>query len=572
MKDNYENSNSSGGLITKRRFTDILFAIIFICFLVLLAVISIWGYSKGDLDNIAQPYDGDKEKCGVGERKDFRYVFIDKSVLIPDTSPSFSDLVDKTICVKKCPSSTDETVDCFPLKSNLTNCNQLKVYKTYGLFGRICIPSAEDLSGLILNNIDLSYGEEAVEEIQNAWPIFIITFFVTIIVCIIFYLLLQTCAGVILWLTIIGTIFGLLGFGVFSWLKRNELIDKNENDSADKFKIIAICCWVASGIFALFALCLCSQINLAIRMIKSSAEFVRSRLSVFLVPIIQCLVVLVFFVWWLFTFLHVYSVGTVEYNNNIFGKIIWEDQTKAFVGIMVFGYFWCVSFCLSTTIFVIAAMAASYYFDPKRQGVNILRAFCWAHTYHLGSLAFGSFIIALIWFIQLILNYIYNKAKRVTKASFAFSCIMCFVSCFERYVRFVNKHAYIEVVIRNKNFCSAVWKTIGLLTGNFLRFGVLAGLVGFFLIMGSIFITIIVTLIGYYILNGLADLNNDSYSTVGPLIVIALIAFVISILFNYIFSVSADTMMHCLIFEEENNGNVKGNCPSELKAFNQEKK
>lgn len=40
----------------------------------------------------------------------------------------------------------------------------------------------------------------------------------------------------------------------------------------------------------------------------------------------------------------------------------------------------------------------------------------------------------------------------------------------------------------------------------------------------------------------------------GPLIICAVISIVITILFNYIFSVSADTMLHCYIFEEENPG------------------
>ena len=572
MKDNFENSNSSGGIITKRKFTDILCALIFLCYLILLAVIAIWGYAKGDLDNVAQPYDGDKEKCGVGSRSDFRYLFIDKSVLIPDSTPSINDLLYKTICVKKCPSDKDEVVDCFPLKENLTNCSQLEVYKTYGLFGRICVPSAKDITDTVLSNIDLTYFEEALEEIQNAWPAFIVATFVSLIVCVIFYFLLQCCAGIIIWITIIGSVIGLAGFGGFSWVQRNRLNDLGDNDAGKRYEIIAICCWVGSGLFVLVALCLCSQINLAIKMIKGSAQFVRSRLTVFLVPIIHTFLVFIFIAWWLISFLMVFSVGEVVYNNNLFGKVVWEDQTKAFVGIMVFGCLWCVSFSLSSNIFVISAMAASFYFDPKKQGVNILRAFCWAYTYHLGTLAFGSCIIALIWFIQLILTYFYNKAKQIDKNNFCFKCLMCFVACFERFMRFVNKHAYMEVVIRNKNFCGAVWKTIGLLTGNFVRFGVLAGLVGLFLVMATIFITVIVTIIGYYIMQGLGEINNDTYTTVGPLVVIGLIAFVISIFFNYIFSVSADTMMHCLIYEEEMLGGVNGNCPEELKAFNEEKK
>ena len=44
-------------------------------------------------------------------------------------------------------------------------------------------------------------------------------------------------------------------------------------------------------------------------------------------------------------------------------------------------------------------MAATWYFSAADDGISLFRGMCWAYSYHLGSLAFGSFIIALIWFI-----------------------------------------------------------------------------------------------------------------------------------------------------------------------------
>ena len=74
---------------------------------------------------------------------------------------------------------------------------------------------------------------------------------------------------------------------------------------------------------------------------------------------------------------------------------------------MVIGGLWLISFNLASNVFIIAAMAATWYFSQNDDGVSIFTGFCWAYTYHIGSLAFGSFFVALIWFIQIILNYIY---------------------------------------------------------------------------------------------------------------------------------------------------------------------
>jgi len=40
------------------------------------------------------------------------------------------------------------------------------------------------------------------------------------------------------------------------------------------------------------------------------------------------------------------------------------------------------------------------------------------------------------------------------------------------------------------------------------------------------------------------------FETVGPLVVIVLIALAVSSLFNEIFEISADTMLHCYVLDE----------------------
>merc|ERR1711976_190561 len=118
--------------------------------------------------------------------------FIDGKAL--DNSPSMSDLTSNSICIKKCPSSENDKIECYPT-TKFSNCNDLQAYNTFGLFERICIPSAKELSQLVLKNVDLTYLQEAIDEIKIAWPAYIITFFISLIVCVVFYFLLQCCAG-----------------------------------------------------------------------------------------------------------------------------------------------------------------------------------------------------------------------------------------------------------------------------------------------------------------------------------------------------------------------------------------
>lgn len=287
-------------------------------------------------------------------------------------------------------------------------------------------------------------------------------------------------------------------------MRYQKLLEEGQN-GADKFKNLAIFLWVLGGIFILFLFCLCGQIGLAISLIKGSSHFVSSTLTTLVVPILHTVFIAVIFIIWLTGFLYVFSIGYVRHDPDwLFGDIVWEDMTKTYIWFLIFTICWWISFQLASNIFVLSSMSASWYFSDDNDGVTFLTGFCWAYTYHIGSLAFGSLIIAILWFIQIILGYIYQKVKNMnSNVAWVIKCVQCFVACFERLVKFVNRHAFIEIVIRKTNFCSAVCKAVGLLTSNFFRVGVLMGLVGLILILGTIFITFVVCLICFFTIDSI---------------------------------------------------------------------
>lgn len=112
-----------------------------------------------------------------------------------------------------------------------------------------------------------------------------------------------------------------------------------------------------------------------------------------------------------------FSIGELKHDpSSFFGDIIWTDKIKLFVWLLVLGGCWWISFILSMGIFTISAMAASWYFDQSNNGVNFLVAYCWGYTYHIGTLAFGSLIIAILWVIQIVLEYVYQKLKNTNSS------------------------------------------------------------------------------------------------------------------------------------------------------------
>ena len=126
---------------------------------------------------------------------------------------------------------------------------------------------------------------------------------------------------------------------------------------------------------------------------------------------------------------------------------------------------------------VLAGAFARWYwtFDKGDVPCCILAvSFSNAVFYHLGTVAFGSFIIAVIRMIRTIVSYVESKLKLYNND--LTRCLICLCKCclwcLEKFMRFINRNAYIMCAIKNTNFCSSAKDAFSLLMRNILRYNV----------------------------------------------------------------------------------------------------
>lgn len=91
--------------------------------------------------------------------------------------------------------------------------------------------------------------------------------------------------------------------------------------------------------------------------------------------------------------------------------------------------------------------------------------------YHLGTVAFGSLIIAICNFIRAILEWIETKLKKYDNAftRAIFTCMRCFFWLLNKFLRFINRNAYIMCAMYGHNFCTSAKQAFDLLLRNILR-------------------------------------------------------------------------------------------------------
>jgi len=183
--------------------------------------------------------------------------------------------------------------------------------------------------------------------------------------------------------------------------------------------------------------------------------------------------------------------------------------------------------------------------------------------YHLGSIAFGSLIIAIVQFIRIIIEIVERRLKKaagnnqVTKCiiSFISCCCKCFFYCLEKFLKFVNRNAYIMVAIYGRNFCQSAADALTLLLANPLRTLVLTKVTDFILFLGSLLITVGVGVLGFFFFSKTFNIPS-SYSKYlspdlnyywAPLIAVILATFFIAHTFMNVFEMAVDTVFLCAL-------------------------
>ena len=162
--------------------------------------------------------------------------------------------------------------------------------------------------------------------------------------------------------------------------------------------------------FGLLALCflicvICGRASLAsaIDVIDAAADFTRDNKRVIFVPIVYFLLSLIFIAIWIGSMACVASLNKIEPADQAIPQnkdITWTSKTRYMGLFMLFGILWILAFLDYTSRFIVMGAAATYYSNSgpgKPDGsAELGYAIKIAHFNHAGSIACGSFIIAVV--------------------------------------------------------------------------------------------------------------------------------------------------------------------------------
>ena len=299
--------------------------------------------------------------------------------------------------------------------------------------------------------------------------------------------------------------------------------------------------------------CNFQSLRVSIAIIETAADWFADTKRIMFVPFMYFILGMLLVAGWVGCMICVGSIGEIKVHDvaTQTKDVEWDTNTTRMAWFMWFGLFWIIAFIMAANEFVVIVSTCTWYFSrkdiPDDDGIpgdsEVWKGFWWSIRYHAGTLAFGSLLIAVVWMVKSIFEYVGNKVQAASGGNCLVKgllcCIRCCLDCFDRFMRFINQNAYIYCALSNENFCSSALNAFILVLKNLAKFSFVNAIGGTFMYIAKFLIGIMTTVVCYFIL-GTMD-NVDSVYL--PLGFCFLIGYILGSIFISVFDASSNTIL-----------------------------
>ncbi|XP_029285299.1 choline transporter-like protein 5-B isoform X3 [Cottoperca gobio] len=459
-------------------------------------------------------------------------------------------------------------------------------------------------------------GMKVFEDYANSWDWILVGLVITMVVSLVFILLLRYTAGVLLWLIIFGVITA-VGFGIWHcYWEYSTLTGKPGADVAisdigfhtdfsiylqlsQTWLIFMISLSVIEAIIVVILIFLRSRLRIAIALLKEGSKAISYIMSTLFYPIITFFLLAICIAYWAVTAVFLASSGHAVYkvtsadDKCTYGNLTCSPKTFSQTNITkvcpgsqclfafyggesvyhryifvlhlcnLFMFLWLANFTIALGQCTLAGAFASYYWALKKPNdipaCPLYSSFCQAIRYHTGSLAFGSLILAAVQMIRIVLEYMFHKLKgsQNSWARFVLCCFKCCFWCLERFIKFINRNAYIMIAIYGKNFCTSSKDAFFLLMRNIVRVAVLDKVTDFLLFLGKLLISGSVGVLAFFFFTRKIPVIQEEVPSLNyywvPLLTVIFGSYMIAHGFFSVYAMCVDTLFLCFCEDLERN-------------------
>ncbi|XP_017285100.1 choline transporter-like protein 4 isoform X2 [Kryptolebias marmoratus] len=534
------------------------------------------------------------------------------------------EVLEKELCPFFYTPTTSVLGRCLPDFSALDRLPQ-DVSDATGLSVNDTISLIKNGTGDVVNGFNArDVGIRIFEDFASSWPWILVGLLIAMLVSMLFLLLLRFTAPVMVWVLIIG----LLGAGAYGIYHCYWEYDNYKQQSATitdvgfttNFKIylqvqetwlaFLIILSVAEAIILLTLIFLRTRILIAIALIQESSKAIGHMMSALFYPLITFVLLLVCVAYWGATALYlatsggpVYKVvalnstsssceainGTEDCDPQRFNSSSYPECPSAscifikyndeglfqrnLFNLQIYNavaFLWCANFVIALGQCTLAGAFASYYWAFTKPGdipmFPVCASFMRSLRYHVGSLAFGALILTLVQIVRIILEYIDHKTRSAQNpcARFIMCCFKCCFWCLEKFIKFINRNAYIMIAVYGKNFCVSAKNAFKLLMRNIIRVVVLDKVTDLLLFFGKLLVVGGVGVLSFFFFSGRIPLPGSTFRSETlnyywmPIMTVVFGSYFVAHGFFSVYNMCVDTLFLCFLEDlERNDGSLQ---------------
>ena len=409
---------------------------------------------------------------------------------------------------------------------------------------------------------------------KYAWLI-PVTLILTAAFCVLWLSVLKHFLRPVVYITMAVCVTALLLLGAF-FIHQATVVGKAAS-AYDAYMAIGALILIGTFLLICALLYLRKDVDVACDIIGEAGNVLKAIPTTMLVPVVTSLVVMLVTVIFSFVAVFIHTAQTGQMVNvlppagsgssnatqavTVFVNDTWQSYGQWY---NLFMFLWTVGFVHAISFMTLSFCGVFWYWSQpgsqKSTDAGVFQGLKLTFSYHLGTLAFGSLILAIVQFARVLLSVLENRLRKVSENAsavrFLLCCAQCLLACFERAVKFLNKNAYIVASMTGEGLITAARHAVSLLLPRAGTVGAVNVVGEFVLGLGKILIVAGVTIIGYLILKHAdGDESLTGSGLIVVLFVVAMLAYFVTSVFINVFAVSIDTLLLSYCYDlEVNNG------------------
>lgn len=550
---------SAATKVKKRRVTDSFCMFILILYAIVMLAILHHGYSAGNPEKLFRGYNYKGQTCGVEtevQEKDFTFWCAKKDFTGKDGKKVPWKLLDP-ICVEKCPDGSGENL-C-PGELELSGWSQtdgteagskidtqtitremsiVKDYETKPAFTYYCLPKGHNMENLVdgifgsgtLNNGFKSamFFIEAVDEAKWFLAGFVVMAialgygYLFLMASFIRIIILSTFAVVDLSLFILGLYGTLIATGADKGgiVAKNDFLTPVFGEEGGKKAAIILggVCWILFLLFSIYWCLAVTAIDRTVKAVQDTFQIVKLMPTILMAPAFSIVFQLSTFFFFAGGSVAILSLGKVKTSNYLAEMLLdpeaqstvqgvyreFEFTSAQWVMIFVWGFgcMWFFEMCKAWNQFAVANAVVELKITNTSSCTPVSKGYWKGARYHLGTIAFGAFIMGLVdmcsFIVELMLKQMKDKDGKLNKTIKAMECICaCFFKCLKEIVSCTNQLVYADCVMQGHSFLQATKNVMLSYLSNPVTMATVMGTTKYLKMAGTVLITVTGTLIAY---------------------------------------------------------------------------